>query len=435
MKKILPFFSLFLLVLSLMPLTQAKAQSEAPYIVDTTMPVDAGVKASVEAWLGASAPVPLTYWAITYAEPRGPETLISLVALMIDAPGDPWSVADDNTVAWMGTVIVHLDTSVEMYSSTPTLKTPETFNFKALAAPALSTGGGSHLSFPWKQGSTMMYGPSGVHAAGGGGWYAVGFEAVDFVGGDDMGSGVAKNSIYAVDPGVVDYVCSDDNAVTIRTHNESTDEYYIYAHLLDNNNLVMDHAFADRALIGKVKYGPFENDGCGWAEQEENHYHLHFGFQRDGGTFRMGSCILNGEKWKCGTKTISTGQFFGDVGGGSDTGTGTGTGGSNTGDDGGYAIDQPSFWDYVVVGVVSMWQKMVLNNMPEHTPLKYTEILLSAVKLTLKIAWVMIYSNVDLGPLVACVALGITIKFILGVAELIVFGLKAWKSLVPVLGA
>jgi hypothetical protein len=48
---------------------------------------------------------------------------------------------------------------------------------------------------------------------------------------------------------------------------------------------------------------------------------------------------------------------------------------------------------------------------------------------------VLVHSNVNLGPLITVLIIGLGIKLLFGIAEFIVFLFKAWKSLVPILGA
>lgn len=426
MKKNITIFTLAIFLLALLsPINGARAQGIVdPYVVDTTIPVDPEIKSAVDAWLAVSAPIPLPYWAITYVEDNGLSYFVSLVALDIAQPTDTWRMTEGNTVVWMGSVIVNADGTIEMLSAGPQANT-----FKLIAMPVFNPmygpGGGVNVRFPWQSGGSMMYGPRGIHAAGGGGSYATGFSAVDFVGGDDMGSGVASPSVYAVDTGAVDYVCADDTTTLIRTENTSTDSYYIYAHLLDNANLEMGHTFTQGSLIGSVKYGSFD-DSCGLAEQTARHYHLHFGFEPANGSFRMENCILSmsTKKWTCGTDIISTGQFL--RGGG---------GVAGVGDDGGNAIAQPSFFDYVLSGVVSLWDQAIVQNLPPHTAIEYTYVIYSTAKLVLRMAYVLVYSNVNLFHLMTIVLAGFAVKALFGLAEFIVFLFKAWKSLVPIIGA
>ncbi len=408
--------------------SSAKAQTEAPQIVDTTLPVDASIRSSVEAWLGSNAPAPLQYWAITSVTPKGDGEIVSLVALNIQTPGAEWHFIDTNDVAYMGSVFVDSDLNVFQHSHDPNFDV--SLSAMKLAAPALTgAGGGPNVSFPWRAGGTMQYGFKGVHLFGDYGGAGVGFGAVDFVGGDDMGSGIAPPNVYAVFDGVIDYKCEGTEAVTIRTHDAATNSYYIYGNLINNNGLVEDTEFKKNSLIGNLKYGSY-NDACGSSNQSDVHYHLHFGFiplAPASSGFRIENCILNigTSKWTCGTKTISPGQFL--VGGG---------GVSTGGDDGpGVSIPQPSFFDYLLVGMISVWDKTVISNMPSHTTLKYTYVVYSSAKLALRMARVLVHSNVNLGHLMAIMIWGLGFRFILGVAEFIVFLFKAWKSLVPILGA
>jgi hypothetical protein len=419
MKKIIS--SLFLVLVLAIPFSIASAQETTPSIVTTTIPVDADIRAAVDVWLAESAPVALPYWAITYVKVNEADKFVSLAAINIQSPtATKWHITDENILGWMGSIIVHADNSVELYSDGGYARG----GGSKLAMPSLGPGGGSNIRFPWQSGASMMYGPSGVHAAGGGGSYATGFVAVDFLGGDDLGSGVADNHVYAVDAGTVDYVCADNTTTLIRTHNSTTDDYYIYAHILSNASLEENHAFGKGSMIGSLKYGTFD-DNCGWATQTAKHYHLHFGFKSSNNAFQMENCILSTstEKWACGTKTVATGGYL--------FSTGSGT----TGDDGGVSVTQMSFWDYVLSGAVSMWDQFIIANLPDHNANQFMYVLYNAIAITLKIVRVMVYSNLNLGHFMAALLFGFVIKTILGIAEFIVFLFKAWKSLVPIIGA
>lgn len=417
MKKITLLF--VLVFMFALPLT-VSAQ-ETPSVIKSTIPIDPLIRSRVDEWLRYDAPIPLPYWAITYVGEYSGGKFVSIVALNIDNPTVNWHVTDN--AAWMGSLILYDDGRIEMYSDG---NNDQQASAIKQAMPRFDPGGGSNIAFPWEAGSTMMYGPSGVHAAGGGGAYATGFSAVDFLGGDDLGSGVASNRAYAVAAGTVDYVCADNTTTLIRTTDEATDNSFIYAHLLDNANLEEDHEFSKGALIGSLKYGTFD-DSCGWASQTAKHYHLHFGFEPANNSFRMEGCILNTntEKWTCGTQTVSTGEFLRGGGGGTST----------SGDDVGINSDQPSFWDYALSGAVSIWDRTLVAILPSHQTMQYTYVIYGGVKIALKVARVMVYSNLNLGHLIAIVLAGVTIKFGFGVAEFIVFLFKAWKSLIPIMGS
>jgi hypothetical protein len=186
----------------------------------------------------------------------------------------------------------------------------------------------------------------------------------------------------------------------------------------------MSHAFSQGSMMGTLVYGTFD-DTCGNADQRPNHYHLHFGFEPANNAMRLEGCILSTttEKWTCGTSTVSAGQFL------------RGGGGSGVAGSGGGAIAQPSFWDYLVVGVLGIYDQFIIKNLPNHTAFQFAFVIYSTVKMVLRLAFVLVYSNVNLAPLMTVLVLGMTIKATFAFAEFIVFLLKAWKSLIPVFGA
>lgn len=403
MKKLSPIFILLIALFAAVPVG---AQGPAAHVFHNTVPVNDEIRAALDAWLPVNAPAPTPYYSITYVEPVSmTETIVSLAALPTNDLA--WRFTDG--VVWAGSVVVLNDGSVSYYNPEPVAHAPRLAN---LIEPA--PGGGANIRFPWAAGSTMMYGRAAVHAGG----YSTSYLAVDFVGGDDMGSGVAGPQVYAVAAGEINYICDDGTSVAIGMVDAVNNNNYIYAHLIDNGNLTMSNTFNQGALIGTLKYGTFD-DTCGNADQQNNHYHLHFGFEPANNAFRMENCILNTstEKWLCGTTTISTGQFL------------RGGGGAAQG------VSQPSFWDYLVAGVVTVYDKAVVQNLPNHSAFQFTYVIYSTVKLTLKILFVLVYSNVNLGPLFTVIGIGLTFKALLATAEFVVFLLKAWKSLVPVFGA
>jgi len=134
---------------------------------------------------------------------------------------------------------------------------------------------------------------------------------------------------------------------------------------------------------------------------------------------------MSTKKWTCGTDVISTGGFL----------RGGGGGASATGDDAGVSAEQPSFWDYAISGAVTIWHRTVIAALPSHSTIQYTYVVYSTIKIVLRIARVMVYSNINLGHFMAVFYLAFIAKTILSIAEFIVFLFKAWKSLIPIFGA
>ena len=281
--------------------------------------------------------------------------------------------------------------------------------------------------FPFR--NNAQYGPKGVHNAGYG---TSGLVAVDLVGGDDMGVGIMPPNVYAADKGTVDYVCTDAIQTAVRTHNSATGDYFIYAHMRTNSSLVEGHSFAQGEMMGSLKYGTFD-DTCGYASQNATQYHVHWAFAPKAGKFQVGSCILtvSTQTWACGSTVVHTGQFLA-AGGGFVAG---GEGGSGTSGAGSTVVSDPTFWDYILNGFLSIVDNGILKLLPEHNPFQYTYMLFNVIEIVLRLAWVLAASNINLGPLAAVMVLSIGIRAAFSIIWFIAFLFKAWKSLVPVLGA
>lgn len=282
-------------------------------------------------------------------------------------------------------------------------------------------GGGSYVSFPMSAGSYAVYGPRGVH--GDGDYGTSGMLAVDLVGGDDL-SGSMLAAAYASDAGEVDYVCDDGVSVAIRTYNATTGDYFLYSHLLDNENLVLSHEFEKGDLLGSLKYGNF-NDSCGWAEQQDDHYHIHWMFSPSGGFFQAEGCVLqvSTQKWTCGTNVIGIGgQLYG--------GVGSGTGIDDVTTPGGGTNKETGFWDYTLIGFVSIFDRGLLKLLPTHqSPTAIIGALFNIVRIMLRVVWTLTRFNINLGPLVALILIAIGFKLLMGAVYLVFAVLRTIKAL------
>lgn len=413
--KPLAWLALALLLAWCLPVRPALAQVAPGQIIDTTKPISEELRGHLNAWLAVSPPAPVPSYVVTYVQGAGDNTFVSLAAF--DGEPETWGLEDGGAV-WIGTVIVHEDGSVTPYSATPAASVPH------LAIPDLGDGGGSYVAFPWQKGKQMQYGPRAIHGLGDYG--TSGMYAVDLVSGDDLGSGAAPPFAYASDTGTVDYVCDDDVSVAIRTYNSSTDDYFVYAHLLNNSGLAVDHTFSRGAPIGKIKYGSFgeSGEGCGWAQQSESHYHIHWMFTPASGSFRAENCILSfsTKKWTCGTKTVGTGQWL------------TGGGGLGGFDDpnGEFGPTEPTFFDYLVDGLIDFVQVALVDLLPEHhSPGVMLISIYNTAKLTLRVAYILLKGNFDVRPFIVMLGVAMVLRLNLFVVWLVLAILRAIKALVP----
>lgn len=411
MKKItLIFVCVLMLGMALMP-SPAMAQT-APHIVATTRPMDGALRDQVNAWLVDHAPHPSPFYAVTYSKTRTiGESIVSLAALNITSDSDAWTVQENGV--WFGTILVGYDGQVTPYG-----------NFQASGAFAkraapMPVGGARSVRFPWAAGSTMMYGRGGVSAV-------PSSEMVSwtFVGGTDMGSGVANSSVFASAPGTVDYICEDET-VTMRV--TGGDESIMYGNLNPNATMGMGETYTKGELIGTLVSGPY-SDNCGSAAQSESRYSLYMAsVPSDDGDYRIEDCTMNveNETWTCvsddsSTTTVTPGEFL--------------EGGGGVSEYGESAVTDPGFWDYLLSGVVSIWHRLVVSLLPDHQAFELAYVIYGGVKLTLKLGYIILRSNVNMTYLAVSLGVIVAIKTFFGAATIGMFLVKTFMTLVRGIG-
>lgn len=417
-------YALVLLFIAVSLVPKAQAQTPDPVLVNGTVSVTSEIRSNLEAWLASSPPSSAPYYAVTYYKNKTVFAFVSLVGLNLGSPDEDWSLEDGKAI-WLGTVKLYPDGSVEQYS-----KNQHASGGQLLFRPKLVDGGGSYVLFPWMANRAVIYGPRAIH--GDGDYGTSGMFAVDLVSGSDLGRSAAPDQAYASDAGTIDYVCTDGDDTAVRTHNDTTDDYFIYAHLVTNDNLAVDTDFARGALIGSLKHGTFSDD-CGWAEQKDTHWHLHWMFTPANGAFQAEGCILtfSDKKWHCGTKVLGTGQWL--IGGGG-TSSGHDDPAGESGYSGGNANVESSLWDYMIVGlafIIDPFFKLV----PEHQGLNFVYTIYNTVDLFFRLLYVFFYGNINLLPLITIVLFIFGVKTVQFGFWIGAFILKAWKSLVPIFGA
>ena len=412
--------SILLALVLLLGVLPVQAQSAAPYIIRSTKPMSDELRAALDAWLATEAASTAPYYIVTYLKDKPLYTVVSLLGVDLPSPDADWNLSED-TALWMGTVKVLNDGSV----------LPLSFAQHApkVARVLQAAGGGSYVAFPWQSGTSVIYGPRGVH--GNGDYGTSGLLAVDFVSGTDLGQSMASDGVYASDAGTIDYVCADATSTAVRTHNTSTGDYFVYAHLQDNASLDYDVSFSKGQLIGNLVHGSFD-DTCGWAQQNANQWHVHWMFQPASGSFRAEDCRLtvSTEKWDCSGTQVGTGQaIYGGGGAGAASASGLGTASGSVAD------NQASFWDYFLGGIIRIMDALFFKQLPEHGSSQIIYVLYNAIEIVFRLTYVLVASNINVAPLIFAIGYVITLNLLFGVGWLAVFLLKAWKSLVPILGS
>jgi hypothetical protein len=253
---------------------------------------------------------------------------------------------------------------------------------------------------------------------GSGEYGTTGMYAVDLVGGDSLGTNIASPAVFASAAGTIDYVCTDDTSVAVRTHDDASDDTFVYAHLLDNANLEMDHSFAAGEQIGSLKYGAFD-DTCGWAQQGPLIYHVHWMFEPSGGGYQVGgyTILLSDKKFHKGNAAIGSGGFIINLGS------------SGGVDDPPPAVTVPSIWDNVVYAIVSV-VKGVAALLPDHNSVSV--ILrggLNAIVLFFRLAWLLLRGRLNLAPLAVIALFVLAFRVPYTVTWLIFWGVRVFRIL------
>ena len=290
--------SIIILIAILASPFSALAQEPGIIMAQPTIPIGSEINEAVISLLTSARPAETYLYAITYTSIYGNGWIASVVGLdNIEPPYTEWSLEDGDAV-WLGSIII------------PDQGDPTYFDPAALAVNTAHTakllpgaGGGAQIYMPFAQGKQMMYGLRGVH--GSGDYGTSGMLAVDLVGATNVGASIAPDDVYASAAGVIDYVCTDGISVAVRTYNSTTEDTFLYAHLVDNANLTIGYSIARGQMFATLVHGSFQ-DTCGWASQSPESYHLHWMFEPSDDYFQAEGYILDTTTgiWKQGTTSI-----------------------------------------------------------------------------------------------------------------------------------
>lgn len=409
--------------MAVFPVSVRALQSETAYVFDTTIPVDSELRSTVDMWLAENNPSSAIYYAITYVRSNGfDEYIVCLAALNLSSPDEDWSLTDntidgESKLIWLGTVRVNAGGTVDLLTEPQGAEghgSIQHFALPVLPAP----GGGANIRWPFETGKSVMYGPNGIHGIGYSS-YGTGMVAIDLVSGSDFGSGAARNFVYAVAPGDIDYVCTDGTSDTIRV-NDGADNKFIYAHLLHNFTLEEGHTFSKGSAIGSMVSGTFDDD-CGNADQQEDHWHLHWGFVPANNAFGVENCTINTRTGTitCGNAKINPGQFI----------VSSGVVGSDD-QSHGAASTTPSFWDYLLVAFISIVDRGIIKLLPEHTsPTLLPRTILTTIKFVMKVTYALLVSNFNMGPAMTAIFLALAFRAVAWIIELVFIILRTIKSI------
>jgi hypothetical protein len=270
---------------------------------------------------------------------------VSVVNLVdVAPPYDVWNQEDNAAWAWF----------MECAGTEPT------WSCDYYELPA--GGGTGSLRFPWKTGYSAYYGVSGVHA---GAVMISGSSAVDFVGGDSMGSNIMPPQVVAVADGTITNICSDGVSMAIRVDGGPTTVAYF--HFDTGQSFSEGQTITQGQVLGQLKYGLFTGLSCGYATQNADQYHLHFVFvPTSPGYLEIGGCVLDldTEAFVCNGKTYSPTALIPNGGGTSIPGTPVPGAPPDYPTGGGAHI-----WDGIVAAIVSLSTDTLSQFLPDQNPI------------------------------------------------------------------
>jgi hypothetical protein len=284
-------------------------------------------------------------------------------------------------------------------------------------------GGGGSIRFPWASGYSAFYGVKGVHTDN-----LYSSYAVDFVGGDSMGSNSMPSIVYAAASGTITAVCDDGITEAIRVSGGPVTLAYL--HFDTGQGFTNGQSISQGQVLGQLKYGSFPPPGvtshCGSGTNASNGYHLHFEFQAtSSGFFQIGGCVLDlsTQNFVCNGSTYGIGTNIPNTGSWSDPNPVTPDPNNPGNPNPGYISSGggPHIWDGIVDMLVKFNEDVISKYLPTQLPLvsyaiQKVNLILDAV-LTLYMTFMVwgMSASFILGLLNTLIVLELTIR-LLGMA-------------------
>jgi|WetSurMetagenome_2_1015567.scaffolds.fasta_scaffold07630_3 hypothetical protein len=334
--------------------------------------VNADLLNAMETYLLANPPIGEDHhriYGVTDQSNTIGDWIIGVVNLVnVTAPDYEWNF--ENNVNWAGSLVcTGIDPSWTC----------------SLYQPSLGgEGGSSGLLWPWRPGTSAVYGVSGIHGIGSG--FLPGSKAIDFVGQDNWGSDSMPPVAYASADGTITMACHDDHSAGIVVDSGSAGKFlYLHLNKADTTLSVGNKVYAGRP-ISSLTYGSFGDysgspscpttcaDGsdcrCGCASQANNEYHLHFATIPINNYIMIGGCQINTLTGNvlCGTTNYKINSRIPNGGTSSNTSNPGSSGGSTNGYSTTAALGGEHIWDGLVNGIVDIAEN-VGSLFPQHQSL------------------------------------------------------------------
>lgn len=422
MKKISHVSALLLVLMLSMCTKPTRAQNPPAQVIAGTVPIGSDVRDALETYLTDNPPAPAVFYAPTYFHDKGAYALVSLAALVINSADDPWSMetkeGETPSVMWVGSFRVYPDGTVDPINHQANQAGSQKMARIALLGLELGSpaeaGGSNAIRLPFELGKAMQYGSRLIHGLGDYG--TSGLYAVDLVGGDGLGTNVAGPYVYASWHGYVDYICNDETSKAAYIIDEVDGNQFVYAHLNAYTTLELEQAVNTGELLGTLRYGTFD-DECGWAEQGDNNYHVHWMFEPSLGAYQVAgwTILQSDQKFHNASQAIGAGGWI------LNSPTANGVDDPTT-------SPTPSFWDNVVHALVGFFG-VVAGLFPPHN--STTSMLVgirNVVTLVVRLAWVLLRGKLALSPIVGAALLLLAWRIPLNTIKIAWWCIRVWRQ-------
>jgi len=311
--------------------TETITPTATPAVIlgDSSIYIDEGLEAAIATAVNDYRPDGLTatphadMFVITNYNESDTDYYYWVSVAGIDTTGTPtpdtWDMIDDSVV-WSGLGIAYenptgtYEAYIEGSEDYDTML--DAAGLEDIASPSEGGTGSYYYTFPWAAGYTAYYGMLGVHGGSN--------DAVDWVGGTTRYSdSVFPNGVYVSQGGDISWVCKDDTQVAVRIGQ------FTYYHLVDNSTLNEGVYHPQGSYLGALITGthltpktawkgcPASNPNCvdslcGYTEQHDTSYHLHWVLNTAEDYFRVEDWVLHRASgiWSNGSAQVGPGQYM-----------------------------------------------------------------------------------------------------------------------------
>jgi hypothetical protein len=220
-------------------------------------------------------------------------------------------------------------------------------------------------------------------------------------------------------------VCHDGLQTAI--YLKSEEAYIVQAHLQYEPRIDIGQSWDIGQSLGPMITGDHPDARCGYTDQADNHFHVHYAFKWQGSGIWFIDKSFRTEDWYIGEDGVwqDAHELAGDIVVGDWM---TATHNISLRPDDPYSGEFTTVFDYILDGVVTMTENAAAG-LPQHNPWGLAKVVGSVTAIAINIMFMMLLTNFDMTLVISCVGLILFIQMVIGVKNLI----STIKGMVPFL--